>query len=252
VARSGGLRAVAGGHRRVERLVVILGAAMMRASRAPPQAARRATDDEAMSPSYWSEAVAHLSDRDAVLARIIAAYPSEHLIARDDPFGTLARSIVGQQISVKAAASVWERLERTLGAVTAARVSAADEATLRDCGLSRSKMRYLGDLADQFLSGAIDPARWAGQDDEAVVAALTRVKGIGRWTAEMLLIFHLLRPDVLPLADIGLQRAVARHYADDDRPDAEEITRIARPWRPWRSVATWYLWRSLDPLPVSY
>ena len=231
---------------------MILGAAMMRASRAPPQAARRATDDEAMSPSYWSEAVAHLSDRDAVLARIIAAYPSEHLIARDDPFGTLARSIVGQQISVKAAASVWERLERTLGAVTAARVSAADEATLRDCGLSRSKMRYLGDLADQFLSGAIDPARWAGQDDEAVVAALTRVKGIGRWTAEMFLIFHLLRPDVLPLADIGLQRAVARHYADDDRPDAEEITRIARPWRPWRSVATWYLWRSLDPLPVSY
>ncbi len=245
-------RTVLDGHRRAGRLAVILGAAMMRASRVPPQAARRATDDEAMLPRYWSEAVAHLSDRDPVLARIIAAYPSERLVARDDPFGTLARSIVGQQISVKAASSVWERIERTLGAVTATRIAAADEETLRGCGLSRSKLLYLGDLADKFLSGAIEPARWAEADDEAVVAELTRVKGVGRWTAEMFLIFHLLRPDVLPLADIGLQRAVARHYADDVRPDAKEITHIARSWRPWRSVATWYLWRSLDPLPVSY
>ncbi len=206
-----------------------------------------------MSPSYWTEAVAHLAACDAVLADIIAAYPAERLESRDDPFGTLARSIVGQQISVRAAAAVWEKVERALGgAVTAERIAAADEAYLQTCGLSRSKCRYLKDLAQKFLAGAVDPAGWAGRSDEAVVAELTRVKGIGRWTAEMFLIFHLMRPDVLPLADIGLQRAVARHYGRGGRAEPDEVARIARPWRPWRSVATWYLWRSLDPLPVAY
>lgn len=205
-----------------------------------------------MTPDYWPQAVEYLSGNDPVLATIIATYPSERLECRDDPFGTLARAIVGQQISVKAAAAVWQRFEATAGEIGPAAVSRAREEALVQCGLSRQKMRYLKDLAGHFASGAIDPARWPGMDDEAVIAELTEVKGIGRWTAEMFLIFHLMRPDVLPLDDIGLQRAAGLHYAGVGKLDKAGITDIARKWRPWCSVATWYLWRSLDPLPVTY
>ncbi len=164
-----------------------------------------------MTPDYWPDAVAALSAADPVMARLIAAYPAEALVSRDDPFGTLARSIVGQQISVVAASSVWARLEREFRAVGPAAIGAARDDALLGCGLSRQKTRYLKGLAGQFLCGALDPADWSGQDDEALIADLTRVKGIGRWTAEMVLMFHLMRPDVLPLDDIGLQRAAGMH-----------------------------------------
>ncbi|MFQ5783267.1 MAG: DNA-3-methyladenine glycosylase family protein [Alphaproteobacteria bacterium] len=206
-----------------------------------------------MTPAYWSRAVTHLRASDRVLAAIIAAYPpSERLICREDPFGTLARSIVGQQISVKAASSVWRRIEEALGVVSAAAVDAATGEILLGCGLSRRKAQYLKDLARHFEDGTVDPSGWAALDDEAVIAELTRVTGIGRWTAEMFLMFSLLRPDVLPLDDIGLQRAMGLHYRGEGKLDKDEMTRIAASWQPWRSVATWYLWRSLDPLPVTY
>ena len=125
-------------------------------------------------------------------------------------------------------------------------------AALRGCGLSQRKAEYLTDLADHFASGRLVPRRWKALDDEALIALLVDVKGIGRWTAEMFLMFHELRPDVLPVDDLGLQRALADHYNGGERLDRRAMLALAEPWRPWRSVATWYLWRSLDPIPVEY
>ena len=205
-----------------------------------------------MTPDYWPQAVAHLSAADAVLQRIIGDYPAEQLQSRDDPFGTLARSIVGQQISVAAASAVWGRLEALLGPLTEHAIAAASPDQLLGCGLSRRKVEYLSHLAGRFLDGSADPDQWRGLDDDGVIAVLTAIRGIGRWTADMFLIFTLLRPDVLPLGDVGLQRAMGLHYRGEGKLAAPEMECIAGPWQPWRSVATWYLWRSLDPLPVAY
>ena len=205
-----------------------------------------------MTPDYWPQAIAHLAASDPVLGRIIADYPGETLHGRDDPYGTLARAIVGQQISVVAAQAVWLRMEESLGMVQADRVADATVEALRGCGLSRPKIRYLQDLALNFLDGSLDPDGWAALDDDAVIAELTLIKGVGRWTADMFLIFTLLRSDVLPLGDIGLQRVMGTHYKGSGKLTAAEMESIAEAWRPWRSVATWYLWRSLDPLPVEY
>jgi DNA-3-methyladenine glycosylase II len=210
-----------------------------------------------MKPEYWDRAVAELSQRDEVLARLIAAYPGIHLTQRGDPFTTLARAIVGQQISVKAAQSIWNRVVKATGGaegrpLDAGRLARMRIATLQRCGLSQRKAEYVRDLARHFTSGKLDPGRWPALDDEALIAALVDVKGIGRWTAEMFLIFHELRPDVLPVDDIGLQKAVALHFFEGERQPLDVIRDVAEDWRPWRSVATWYLWRSLDPIPVEY
>jgi DNA-3-methyladenine glycosylase II len=205
-----------------------------------------------VTPRYWGEATAVLATRDTVLAELIAAHAGARLRRRSDAFTALARAIVGQQISVQAAAGVWSRLTALVAQVAPAQFAAASATALRECGLSRQKAAYLLDLAVHFQSGALQPARWRRLDDEQVIDELTRVKGIGRWTAEMFLIFHLLRPDVLPVADIGLQRAIGRHY-NRGRPVSEaRLRRIAATWAPWRTVATWYLWRSLDPIAVEY
>lgn len=205
-----------------------------------------------MTPDYWLQAIAHLGASDPVLGAIIADYPNETLVSRDDPYHTLARAIVGQQISVAAAQAVWRRLEEALGMVDAAALDAAEAEVLRGCGLSRPKVGYLKGLAQGFLDGSVDPGGWAALDDDAVIAELTLIKGIGRWSADMFLIFTLLRADVLPLGDVGLQRAMGGHYRGGGKLEAVEMESIADAWRPWRSVATWYLWRSLDPLPVEY
>ena len=214
-----------------------------------------------LKPVYWDDATRALGERDRVLCRLIRAYPDIHLRRRHDPFTTLARAIVGQQISVKAADSIWRRFVATVkpGARSTAFprlnpviVAAADIAPLRECGLSGRKVDYLRDLASRFESGALDPRSWRTLDDDTLIAALVEVKGIGRWTAEMFLIFHELRADVLPVDDIGLQRAIALHYRDGARPTPSAMRDLAHAWRPYRSVATWYLWRSLDPIPVQY
>jgi DNA-3-methyladenine glycosylase II len=214
-----------------------------------------------MKPAYWDEATRTLARRDRVLRKLIRACPDVHLRRRSDPFTTLARAIVGQQISVKAADAIWHRFVAAAAPVAkpaafpkldAHAVAALDIAALRDCGLSERKAEYLRDLASHFASGTLDPKGWRKLDDEALIAALIEVKGIGRWTAEMFLIFHELRADVLPVDDIGLQRAVALHYHAGRRIAPAAIRTLARDWQPWRSVATWYLWRSLDPVPVEY
>ena len=205
-----------------------------------------------MKPQYWDQAKRALSRADPVMGAIIRRNPRVHLVARGDPFLTLARSIVGQQISVKAAQAVWERVAAALPAVTPACAIDAGPQRLLACGLSRRKVEYVLDLAGRLASGSIVPERWRAMTDEQVIGELVEVRGIGRWTAEMFLIFSLLRPDVLPLDDLGLQRAVSLGYRGGRKVSAAGIRRIANGWQPWRSVATWYLWRSLDPVPVEY
>jgi DNA-3-methyladenine glycosylase II len=215
-----------------------------------------------MKPPYWDEAVLALAERDPVLRKLIAQFSGIHLARRGEPFTTLARAIVGQQISVKAALSIWDRFCSACGGLDdagalavrldPARVARMRLPTLRKCGLSERKALYLRDLARHFARGTLDPSQWPSLDDEALIERLVDVKGIGRWTAEMFLIFHELRADVFPVDDIGLQKAVALHYNGGERLDAAALKAIGDRWRPWRSVATWYLWRSLDPVPVEY
>jgi DNA-3-methyladenine glycosylase II len=210
-------------------------------------------------PPYWDEATRVLAERDPVLRKLIAATPGLHLTRRGDPFTTLARAIVGQQISVKAAQAIWERIVAACGAAAAtpvvldpARVQRKRIATLRKLGLSEAKALYIRDLARHFVSARLDPSAWPALDDEALIEALIDVKGIGRWTAEMFLMFHELRADVLPLDDLGLQKAMTQFYFDGKRPALAALRAFAERWRPYRSVATWYLWRSMDPVPVEY
>jgi len=207
-------------------------------------------------PEYWLRAKRTLGRRDATMARIIAAHPRVALGSRGDPFTTLARSIVGQQISVKAAEAVWGRFSSCCGELTPRAVLRRRAATLRACGLSDRKVEYIRDLAQHIVSGRVDPARFAEQGDEEIIAELVDIRGIGRWTAEMFLIFNLLRPNVLPLDDLGLLKAVSLNYFDGapmtGKHARAQIAELAAAWEPWRSVATWYLWRSLDPVPVEY
>ncbi len=204
------------------------------------------------TPDYWAQATRELAARDVVLRGLIDRFQGLALGSRGDAFSTLARSIVGQQISVKAAQSVWDRIAARLGAVTPDSIHRARRSRLRACGLSAQKAGYFKDLAGQFRNGTLDPARWHALDDERLIVELTSVKGIGRWTAEMFLIFYYTRPDVLPLADLGLQRAMRIHYNRGRALSQQRMRGIGAAWSPWRSVATWYLWRSLDPIPVEY
>ena len=201
-----------------------------------------------MVPDYWPQAKAHLARRDKVLRRLIRDYPDADLRTRGDAFQTLCRSIVGQQISVKAAQSIWGRFAGAVGTMDPPGVTALPVETLRGCGLSAQKTLYLKDLATHFHTGAIKPRRWSRMADEAIIEDLVRVKGIGRWSAEMFLIFYLMRPDVLPVDDLGLRRAMERAYNDGDPLTKDEMRSLAARWSPWSSVATWYMWRSLDPV----
>ncbi|TSE18482.1 DNA-3-methyladenine glycosylase [Tepidimonas alkaliphilus] len=220
----------------------------------PPPAAARAADG-GFVPAYWDDACRHLCARDRVLARLIPQYGQACLQSRGDPFTTLARSVVGQQISVKAAQAVWERVLAALGAadtVAPQALLAAGPVALRQAGLSARKVEYLLDLARHFDDGRVDPAAWHAMDDEAIIRELVAIRGIGRWTAEMFLIFYLLRPDVLPLDDVGLLRGISQCYFSGEPVSRSEAREVAAAWAPFRSVATWYIWRSLDPIPVAY
>lgn len=204
------------------------------------------------APDYWQRATRALSKADPVMAGLIRAYPGVTLYSRGDPFQTLFRSIVGQQISVKAADSVWTRVCAAVTETTPEAVLSVSVEGLRDCGLSQRKAEYARDLAAHFVSGRIHARDWPKMADEAVIAELTAVRGIGRWTAEMFLIFNLMRPDVFPVDDIGLQKAVWQHYFSGEKQPLGVLRAQGEQWGPWRTVATWYLWRSLDPVIVSY
>lgn len=204
-----------------------------------------------MTPSYWPKAKTHLSKTDPALKKIIAAYKGEGLMLRGDAFYTLARSIAGQQISVKAADSVWRKLQAAVAIKPDAVANAAHD-TLRAAGLSTGKVIYMHALANHFLENQSMLKSWPKMSDEEIIKELTSIKGIGRWTAEMFLIFHLGRPDVFPVADLGLQKAMRLAYPKKRFANPASYKKLAAQWQPYRTAATWYLWRSLDPLPVEY
>nr|WP_323072493.1 DNA repair protein [Mycetohabitans endofungorum] len=202
----------------------------------------------ASRPEYWDRACADLVRRDRILKKLIPQCGPVHLMVRGDPFMTLARSIVGQQISVSAAQAIWARLAAACPSIAPACIVKLGQPRLIECGLSKRKSEYILDLAQHFTSGALHIASWASMDDEAVIGELTQIRGIGRWTAEMFLIFNLMRPNVLPLDDLGLIRAISVNYFSGEPVTRSEAREVAANWEPWRTVATWYMWRSLEPL----
>lgn len=209
--------------------------------------------DEPGKPAYWDAAVAHLMKRDRILRKIIPQHPEVHLATRDEPFVTLARAVVGQQISAKSADASWERCVAACSRrVSPSAVTHVGMEGLRAAGLSQRKSEYVLDLATHFQEGLVHPRQWAAMDEEEVITELTAIRGIGRWTAEMFLIFNLRRPDILPLDDAGLLRAISLHYFSGEPVSRFEAREVAQAWKPWCTVATWYLWRSLDPVPVEY
>jgi len=203
-------------------------------------------------PSYWKEACEHLSKRDRVMKRLIPQFGDACLQSRGDAFTTLARSIVGQQISVKAAQSVWDRFAKLPRKMTPAHVLKLKIDDMRAAGLSARKIEYLVDLALHFDTGKVYVNAWDEMDDEAIISELVMIRGIGRWTAEMFLIFHLMRPNVLPLDDIGLLNGISKSYFFGDPVSRSDAREVATAWAPYCSVATWYIWRSLEPIPVAY
>jgi DNA-3-methyladenine glycosylase II len=206
----------------------------------------------AAPPDYWEDACKHLVKKDRVMKRLIPQFGEACLQSRNDPFITLSRSIVGQQISVKAAQSVWDKFTKLSKKLSPSAVLKLKVDDMRAAGLSARKIEYIVDLALHFDSGALHVKGWDGMDDEAIIAELVAIRGIGRWTAEMFLIFHMMRPNVLPLDDIGLINGISQNYFSGEAVSRSEIREVAAPWAPYCSVATWYLWRSLDPLPVDY
>ncbi|MDO8906846.1 DNA-3-methyladenine glycosylase [Hydrogenophaga sp.] len=204
------------------------------------------------APGYWADACRHLMKRDRVMKKLIPQHGGVCLQSRGDAFVTLARSIVGQQISVKAAQSVWDRFEALPKKMVPAQVLKLKVDDMRAAGLSARKVEYLVDLALHFANNQVHVNAWADMDDDAIIAELVAIRGIGRWTAEMFLIFHLMRPNVLPLDDVGLQNGISRCYFSGEPVSRSEIREVAANWAPFCSVATWYIWRSLDPAPVAY
>jgi DNA-3-methyladenine glycosylase II len=209
-----------------------------------------------VTPDFWDDACRHLSKRDRVMKKLIPQFGEGRLQSRGDAFTTLARSIVGQQISVKAAQSVWDRFAARVGGAPVKLAPAAVQAVpvedLRAAGLSGRKTEYLLDLARHFSDGLVHTDGWRAMDDEDIISELIAIRGIGRWTAEMFLIFHLMRPNVLPLDDLGLLKGISVNYFSGEPVSRAEAREVGDAWAPFRSVATWYIWRSLDPLPVDY
>jgi DNA-3-methyladenine glycosylase II len=203
-------------------------------------------------PFFWTTAKKELKKKDKKLGKLIDSYPTDFLFSKSDPFLTLSRSIVGQQISVKAAQSVWDKLVSKVKRVTPEKINKTNSNTLKSVGLSRQKVLYLKNLSQAFINKKLKIESWSKMHDEEIICELTKIKGIGRWTAEMFLIFNLCRADVFPLDDVGMIKGLCRIYDLKYPIKKKELIQIGDKWRPYRSVATWYLWRSLDPIPVEY
>ncbi len=201
-------------------------------------------------PHYWVDACKHLVKKDRVMKRLIPLFPNTTLQTRGDAFSTLARSIVGQQISVKAAQTVWHRFEVLPKKMTPSNVLKLKVDDMRAAGLSARKIEYLVDLSIHFDAGTVHVQDWQAMEDEAIIAELVAIRGIGRWTAEMFLMFYLSRPNVLPLDDVGLINGIAKNYFSGESVSRSDIREVAAAWAPYCSVATWYIWRSLDTVPA--
>jgi DNA-3-methyladenine glycosylase II len=212
----------------------------------------KATEPVIVTPEYWAQACQHLVKKDRVMKRLIPQFGDACLQSRGDAFVTLARSIVGQQISVKAAQTVWDRFAVLSKKITPAGVLKLKVDDMRAAGLSVRKVEYLVDLALHFSSKQVHVIQWVDMDDEAIIDELVSIRGIGRWTAEMFLMFYLMRPNVLPLDDVGLINGISRNYFSGEPVSRSDAREVAQAWKPYCTVATWYIWRSFDPVPVAY
>lgn len=202
-----------------------------------------------VTPAYWADACKHLVKKDRVMKRIIPLFGDACLQTRGDAFVTLARSIVGQQVSVKAAQAVWERFVALPPKLTPTNVLKLKIDDMRAAGLSVRKVEYLVDLALHFDNGSLHVDAWEAMPDEEIIAELVSIRGISRWTAERFLIFHFMRPNVLPLDDAGLIDGISRNYFSGEQVSRSDAREVAAAWVPYCSVATWYIWRSLELMP---
>ena len=203
-------------------------------------------------PPFWSAACKHLMKRDRAMKRLIQEYPGEYLISHGDAFVTLVRSVIGQQISTKAAQAIWKKFSALAMPVTPNSFLKLKIEDMKAVGLSSRKVEYLVDLALHFANGVVKPTLWPSMDDEAIIKELVAIRGVGRWTAEMFLIFHLMRPNVLPIDDMGLLKGISQYYFSGEPVSRSEVKEMALAWEPYRTVATWYVWRALHPLPIVY
>jgi len=210
-----------------------------------------AVNPAVFTPAYWTEARKHLVKKDRVMKRLIPQFGDVCLETRGDAFTTLARSVVGQQISVKAAQTVWGKFIQLPELMAPQNVLKLKVDDMRAAGLSARKVEYLVDLALHFDAGKLHVQAWKSMDDEAIIAELVAIRGIGRWTAEMFLIFHMMRPNVLPLDDVGLINGISQNYFSGDPVSRSEAREVAAAWAPFCSVATWYIWRSLASVPTA-
>ena len=198
---------------------------------------------------HWDKAIEELNKKDKIISKIISQYPNERMVMKNNSLHTLLRSIVGQQISVKAADAIWNRLEKACNyKVTEKNILNFDKSELREIGLSNTKADYIFNV----VNADITKNDWEEMVDDEIISKLCEIKGIGPWTAEMFLIFRLGRPNVLPLGDIGLVNAINLHYNAKEKLSKTELAKFKDKWSPWCSIATWYMWRSLDPIPVEY
>ena len=197
----------------------------------------------------WDNAVTDLSKNDSIIAKIIANYPKERMEMKNDTLHTLVRSVVGQQISVRAADAIWNRLDEACNnSITEDNLLQLSIEDMRKTGLSNTKSNYIINIVKANLTGL----NWEDMNDDEVSNELCKIKGIGPWTADMFLIFRLGRTNILPLGDIGLVNAINLHYNNKEKLSKEELMKFKKKWSPWCSIATWYMWRSLDPVPVEY
>lgn len=205
-------------------------------------------------PHYWQEASDYLCEHDKVLARIIRNYPGEILYSQGNAFATLANAIVGQQISAKAAEAIWKRFRGLFPSkISYQKFLEIETKELRAIGLSKQKIEYLTNIAKYFCDNKIS-SKYFTKHPDRISSELLAIKGIGRWTLEMFQIFYLLDPDVFPVNDLGLHKAIRNHYSTKSKTfaDKESILRLSKQWEPYRTVATWYLWRTFDTEPVAY
>jgi len=204
-------------------------------------------------PAYWNKAIKHLKENDPILKTIIEQTKSNIFLTRNcTPFQTLVNAIVGQQISVKAASSISNKLKNKLKHINHSRIDRSSIKTLKDCGLSRQKATYLKEISKKFISNPSFFYSFKHLDDKSIIEKLCTLKGIGEWTAQMYLIFQLNRPDVLPLGDLGFIKSTNKLYKLSEKNNFDEIINIAKKWIPYRSVAVWQIWRIIDNDIIQY
>ena len=205
------------------------------------------------SPIYWQKAKRILSKRDPVLRNVIKKYKKGFLTTRNNPFFSLCRTIVGQQISTKAADSIWFKFEKKCKKhIVPNTVLKLSSRTLKSAGLSRQKVSYLKNIAKSFGNRSFNVRKIKKMNDEEAINYITKLKGLGVWSAEMFLMFNLNRPDIFPIKDIGLLRAISKNYKTSYPPNKRFLNKISRLHTGYRTVFTWYMWRSIDPNDIEY